>query len=131
MDPLFAFIESLSNMNRDNFYNYIAIGMELIKNIEIYNAKKSIGKSHCFILIDNVYLYCGTYISILIKNKLISICAPTSYEFHMLCEMVDEVSYRDDGSLKRFEIYDSHYKTSMQDSIRWLLDHRSTKSANN
>lgn len=131
MDELFDFIRSLSYANWTNFEQHCLIGMELMKNIEIHNAKVSIEDHQCFILIDSIYLYCGNHIDILINNKLLSIGRPNNRRLIIRCDMVDEATYKENGHLSFFSVYNSNFGLSIQDSIKWILDHRSTKSANN
>lgn len=129
MDELLSFIKSLVGIDETDIEQYTSAGIELIKNIKIDGMKKCILKSFCYISVNGVYLRCTEYkIIVVINNKMMRI--DDLDIFNSYCCIIYNPGYDEDGHLLFSEFGDYLY-LSATESIEWLFDQKTTKSANN
>lgn len=131
MDELFDFIRSLKNIrNCSDMITYRNIGLNMIKNIEIYDAKKEIQSLYFKIMIDDIYLsFYIQEITITINNKLIVIRLFDVDKPLAVCKIINNIDYK----WRYFYSYEVEESTKMSvsDGIDWLLNQKHTKSAIN
>jgi len=132
MEEIFAFINSLRDMDSDNFIEYCDELRNMIINADIDGAEKNLSMNYSAnIDIKSVgvclHYYkssCYNLLSVSIKNKFLYFDG-SEHEYYLLFRLQEDVDNEKFAPSK----YSS--KRVKNGSIDWLLDQKPTKSARN